>query len=130
MLTDLGDNGFLFVDSTHTVKPGSEVNYLILEVLPRLKVGNWIHFHDIYFPYDYSRDILSKALFFPNETVLLHSFLIGNQKYMLRVALGMLHYANPLELQSFLPNYKPSKNMYGMQISEGHFPSSAYLQVI
>ena len=56
MLTELGDNGFLFIDSTHTVKPGSDVNYLILEVLPRLRVGSWVHFHDIYFPFDYSRD--------------------------------------------------------------------------
>jgi len=35
ILTDLGEEGFLFIDSTHTVKPGSEINRLILEVLPR-----------------------------------------------------------------------------------------------
>ena len=32
----LGDGDLLFIDSTHTVKPGSEVNLLILEVLQRL----------------------------------------------------------------------------------------------
>jgi hypothetical protein len=128
--TDLGREGFLFVDSTHTVKPGSEVNFLILEVLPRLPMGSWVHFHDIYFPYDYPRDILSDNLFFPNETPLLHAFLIDNQKYKIRAALGMLHYANPAELQSFLPNYNPSPNNYGMRISKGHFPSSAYLQAV
>lgn len=130
MLTDLGENGFLFIDSTHTVKPGSDVNYLILEVLPRLKFENWVHFHDIYFPYDYSRDILSDGLFFPNESVLLHSFLINNKKYALRASLAMLHYADPSKLRNFLPNYSPSKNSYGLRISDGHFPSSAYLQVI
>lgn len=130
MLTELGDNGFLFIDSTHTVKPGSDVNHLILEVLPRLRVGSWVHFHDIYFPFDYSRDILSDGLFFPNESVVLHTFLIDNQKYTLRVSLGMLHYADPLKLQNFLPNYRPSKNSYGLRISEGDFPSSAYFQVV
>ena len=50
VLTDLQDNGLLFIDSTHTVEPGSEVNYLILEVLPGLPMGSWVHFHDIYFP--------------------------------------------------------------------------------
>lgn len=35
VLCDTGVNGLLFVDSTHTVKPGSEVNRLVLEVLPR-----------------------------------------------------------------------------------------------
>jgi hypothetical protein len=130
MLTELGGNGFLFIDSTHAVKPGSDVNHLILEVLPRLKIGSWVHFHDIYFPFDYSRDILSDGLFFPNESVLLHTFLIDNQKFTLRASLGMLHYADPSKLQNFLPNYKPSKNSHGLRISEGHFPSSAYLQVM
>ena len=130
VFTDLGQTGFLFVDSTHAVKPGSEVNYLILEVLPILHTGNWVHFHDVHFPFDYPRDILSTGLFFPNESVLLHAFLIANRKYILRAALSMLHYGNPLKLQKYLPNYKPSQNIYGLQISEGHFPSSAYLQVI
>lgn len=130
MLTEVGNNGLLFIDSTHAVKPGSDVNYLILEVLPRLEVGSWVHFHDIYFPFDYSRDILSDGLFFPNESVLLHTFLIDSQKYTLRASLGMLHYSDPLKLQNFLPNYRPSKNSYGLRISDGHFPSSAYLQVI
>jgi hypothetical protein len=130
MLTELGSNGLLFIDSTHTVKPGSDVNYLILEVLPRLKEGIWVHFHDIYFPFDYSRDILGGGLFFSNESVFLHTFLIDNPRYTLRASLGMLHYANPSKLQKFLPNYRPSRNSDGLRISEGHFPSSAYLRVI
>ncbi len=67
-LTDLGERGFLFVDSTHAVRPGSEVNRLILEVLPRLNPGSWVHFHDIYFPYDYQRGLLTDELFFSNES--------------------------------------------------------------
>jgi len=129
-LTDLGDNGLLFMDSTHTVKPGSEVNRIVLEVLPRLKKGSWAHFHDIRFPYDYSRHILGADLFFNNESVLLHAFLVHNQRYSLRAALSMLHYAAPSELQKFLPNYRPSRDEFGLEVSEGHFPSSAYLQVI
>ena len=35
----LGEGDFLFIDSSHTVKPGSDVNYLVLEVLPRLRPG-------------------------------------------------------------------------------------------
>src|SRR5262249_12511849 len=62
LLPGLGDSGFLFVDSTHTGKPGSEVNRLILEVLPRLARGSWVHFHDIYFPYDYQPGLLSDEL--------------------------------------------------------------------
>jgi hypothetical protein len=35
----LGPRDVLFVDTTHTVKVGSEVNYLILEVLPGFGAG-------------------------------------------------------------------------------------------
>jgi predicted O-methyltransferase YrrM len=130
LLTKMGENGFLFIDSTHTVKPGSEVNYLILEILPRLPPGSWVHFHDIYFPYDYPRDIMCTNLFFPNESVLLHAFLISNQSYILRASLSILHYESPKELKTFLPNYQASENVHGMAASDGDFPSSAYLQAI
>jgi hypothetical protein len=130
LLTDLASEGLLFIDSTHTVKPGSEVNYLLLEVLPLLKKGSWVHFHDIYFPYDYSRGILEDDLFFPNESALLNAFLIHNRKYRLRASLSMVHYASPGRLLEFLPNYRPAKNTHGMRASEGHFPSSAYLQAV
>lgn len=129
VLTDLGEDGFLFVDSTHTVKPGSEVNRLILEVLPRLNGGDWVHFHDIYFPYDYQRGLLDDELFFSNESVLLHAFLINNSSFALRVALSMLHFSDPERLRSSLPSYRPACNDHGLRGSSGHFPASTYLQV-
>src|SRR5689334_10545234 len=33
----------LFVDTTHTVKVGSDVNFIVLEVLPRLREGVYVH---------------------------------------------------------------------------------------
>jgi hypothetical protein len=129
ILTDLGDEGFLFIDSTHTVKPGSEVNRLILEVLPRLSGGNWVHFHDIYFPFDYQRGLLEDELFFSNESALLHAFLIHNTVFTLRAALSMLHYGDPERLKHVLPNYRPAGDDQGLRASTGHFPASTYLQV-
>ena len=129
VLTNIGEEGFLFVDSTHTVMPGSEVNRLILEVLPRLKAGDWVHFHDIYFPYDYQRGVIDDELFFSNESVLLHALLINNPTLTIRTALSMLHYADPSRLRMALPNYQPAGNDEGLRASEGHFPASAYLQV-
>jgi hypothetical protein len=122
-LTRLGENGFLFVDSTHAVKPGSEVNRLILAVLPRLESGSWGHFHDIYFPYDYQRGILDDELFFSNESALLHAFLIDNAKFTIRTSLSMLHHADPARLAKSLPNYRPSGNDHGLRASDGHFPA-------
>lgn len=130
VLTELGDGGLLFVDSTHTVRPGSEVNRLIFEVLPRLRAGSWVHFHDIYFPYDYQRGLLDDELFFCNETALLHAFLINNESFAIRSSLSMLHHANPSRLRRSLPNYWPAANDHGLRTSPGDFPASIYLEVV
>jgi hypothetical protein len=45
----------LFIDSSHVTKTGSDVNHLCFEVLPRLKAGVRIHFHDVFLPSDYPR---------------------------------------------------------------------------
>ena len=43
----------LFIDSSHQAKPGSDVEFLLGEALPRLAKGVRIHFHDIFLPDDY-----------------------------------------------------------------------------
>jgi len=40
----------LFVDSGHVVRIGGDVNFLVLDVLPRLNPGVVVHFHDIGLP--------------------------------------------------------------------------------
>lgn len=43
----------LFVDSSHILMPGSDVDILLNRVLPRLPAGVLIHIHDIFLPFDY-----------------------------------------------------------------------------
>ncbi len=43
----------LFVDSSHVVKTGSDVNRIFFDVLPALARGVHIHIHDIFLPHDY-----------------------------------------------------------------------------
>jgi hypothetical protein len=50
---DAGD--VLFIDSSHVAKTGSDVNHLCFEVLPRLRRGVRVHFHDIFLPSDYPK---------------------------------------------------------------------------
>ena len=128
-ISALGNDLLFFVDSTHTLGPAGEVSRIILEMLPRLKEGAWVHFHDITFPYDYDRNTLDSALVFPHESVLLHAFLAHNGRFALRASLAMLHYAAPGELATLLPNYRPAGNDEGLETMPGHFPSAAYLQV-
>ena len=91
------------------------MNRIILEVLPRLSGGDWLHFHDIYFPYDYQRGLLDDELFFSSESVLLHAFLINNPAFTIRAALSMLHFGDPERLQRLLPNYRPASDDHGLR---------------
>jgi hypothetical protein len=52
----LKKNDILFVDSSHIAKTGSDLNYILFEILPVLKPGVLIHFHDIFYPSEYPRD--------------------------------------------------------------------------
>lgn len=126
-LIDLERGDLLFIDSTHTVRADSEVNRLVLEVLPRLRPGVFVHFHDIYFPYDYQRDLLDETLYFWSESTLVQSFLIGNERYRIATALSMLHYEAPDQLAQLIPGYRPQPNRDGLRAGAGDFPASLYL---
>ena len=129
VIAALEDGDLLFIDSTHAVKPGSEVNYLIHEVLPRLRPGVWVHFHDIYFPYDYTRDTLDGDMLFPQESSLLYAFLTGNDHFKVEASLSMIHYAQPDALRALIPKYRPTGQVDGLRAGEaGHFPSAAWLR--
>ncbi len=125
-----GEGGLFFVDSTHTVKPGGEVNRIVLEVVPRLRAGTHVHFHDIYFPYDYSTAVL-RELFFHGESTLLHALLVHNERLAISASLSMLHHARPGDLRRYLPRYEPRPGVLGISPAgaPGHFPSSTYLRV-
>ncbi len=49
----LGENDILFIDSSHQLKPGSDVEFLLKAVLPMLPAGVRVHFHDLFLPDDY-----------------------------------------------------------------------------
>ena len=130
ILSDLGPGGLLFIDSTHTVKVGSDVNYVVLEVLPRLGESQLVHFHDITLPYDYAPSILENDLFFWNETALVAAFLVGNSRFRLLASLSMIHHEDPDALREVLPWYEPVSQAGGLSVGLGHFPSSAYLEAV
>jgi hypothetical protein len=43
----------LFIDSSHQLKPGNDVDFLLNKVIPRLPAGVRVHFHDIFLPDGY-----------------------------------------------------------------------------
>jgi hypothetical protein len=90
----LGENDILFIDSTHVVKIGSDVNYLFLEVLPRLQPGVIVHVHDIFLPEEYPRPWVLNDFRFWTEQYLLHAFLCHNSAFEILFAnnyMGVKH---------------------------------------
>lgn len=119
----------LFVDSTHVVQVGSDVNYIVLEILPRLAPGVLVHFHDIYLPYDYPRRFLEQ-LAFPLETSLVRAFMINNPAVRVLACMSLLHYDRTDALRRIFPDYEPQESEDGLATGGGgrHFPSSLWLE--
>jgi len=78
LFENLEENDILFIDSSHVVKIGSDVNWEFFEILPRLRRGVLIHFHDIFLPDEYPEDWVKRQHLFWNEMYLLRAFLMYN----------------------------------------------------
>jgi len=78
--TALEENDFLFVDSSHVSKIGSDVNVLLFDVLPLLNPGVLVHFHDIHWPFEYSESFLMEGRYW-NESYMLRAFLQYNNAF-------------------------------------------------
>lgn len=99
----LSPGDILFIDSTHTVKFGSDVCREILEILPALVSGVWIHFHDIFFPYDYPPEWLIEKRLAWNEQYMVEAFLAYNSHFEVVLANHWLSVDYPQEVAKIWP---------------------------
>ena len=86
----LESGDILFVDSTHVTKTRSDVNYILFEILPILNRGVLIHFHDIFYPFEYPKDWVFRG-FNWNEDYILKAFLMYNEKFEIKIFSEYLH---------------------------------------
>lgn len=122
--SQLEDRDILFIDSSHVVRIGGDVNFLLLEVLPRLKSGVVVHIHDIFFPGHYPEEWIIQKLRFWTEQYLLQAFLTYNDKFEV-LWCGSYIYLKFLErLKSVFP---PPK---GLGFYEHYFSSSFWMRRI
>ena len=77
---ELQPNDVLFIDSSHMLKTGSDVHFLIASVLPVIREGVYVHFHDVFWPFEYPRDWIEDGRAW-NEDYLLHAFLLYNDVF-------------------------------------------------
>ncbi|HVZ50147.1 MAG TPA: class I SAM-dependent methyltransferase [Gemmatimonadaceae bacterium] len=109
----------LFIDSTHVSRTDSDVNFLVLDVLPRLAPGVVVHFHDIPMPYPSTppgHPLYDYSLIW-NEAALVRAFLSFNTAFRILMAQAWLHVHHPAALRALHPGYDPAR----------HFPTSLWI---
>lgn len=65
----------LFIDGSHYAFNGTDVTYVFLEILPKIKPGVVVHVHDIMLPYEYSPLFTGRGY---NEQYVLAALLLGS----------------------------------------------------
>jgi predicted O-methyltransferase YrrM len=102
---ELSTGDVLFVDTTHTVKVDSDVNRIVLDVLPTLAPGVVVHVHDIFLPYEYPRKWPEMGLHWA-EQYLLQAFLSGNRDFELLAAVHALCQDRPQAMARLAPTWR------------------------
>jgi Methyltransferase domain len=99
----LRENDILFIDSSHVACVGSDVCAEILDILPCLKPGVWVHVHDVFFPEDYPEDwVIGQRIAF-NEQYMLEAFLSFNTAFSVRLANHWLWLDHRDEVKALCP---------------------------
>lgn len=110
---ELSKQDILFIDSSHVCKIGSDVNFEVLEILPILKHGVYVHFHDICLPYEYPKKFATNPEFrmFWTEQYLLQAFLLNNSNF--EIILPTTYIGRNHKASEFFPNFDTSKANWG-----------------
>ena len=105
----LKENDILFIDSGHTVRIGGDVNFLYLDILPRLSKGVVIHIHDISLPYEYGEVYYTNPGFrvFWTEAYLLQAFLAFNNSFEVLLGMNYLQVEHSDAFRQAFPMFQP-----------------------
>lgn len=104
LFSELEDGDFLFIDSSHVSKIGSDVNFLILKILPQIPVGTFVHFHDIFWPFEYPAEWIAQGTAW-NESYLLRTFLTFNENFEIVLWAPFCAKKWPEFIKERMPNY-------------------------
>ena len=106
----LDANDIVFVDTTHVVNVGGDVDYLILDVLPRLSTGVLAHVHDIFLPYQYPRQWIEVEKRAYTEQHLLHAFLAFNDRFEVVFPAHAIARKYPERVRAVIPSFHDGVN--------------------
>ena len=81
LFSSLEAGDLLFIDSSHVVKCGSDLQLILFDIMPLLPAGIFMHFHDIFYPFEYPSEWLKKGRYL-NEDYFLRAFLSYNSEWI------------------------------------------------
>jgi len=113
----LGANDILFVDNSHRVFMNSDATTVFLDVLPRLKSGVLVEFHDITLPYDYPESWIER---YYSEQYLLAAYLLAKGT-LFDIVLPNVHISHDAELRSVLAPLWGKDELQGIETQGGSF---------
>jgi hypothetical protein len=102
VFTELADGDVLFIDTTHTVKPGNDVLRLLLGILPALAPGVVVHIHDFFRPFEYPRFFFEAGSYW-QEQYLVQAFLAFNEQFEVLIANHALGRLESDRLRAVIP---------------------------
>ena len=105
---ELRENDILFIDSSHVLAIGSDVQYEFLEIIPRLRPGVLVHVHDIFLPNEYPKRWVVDGRFW-DEQYLLQAFLAFNDRFEVLWAGHWMHLNHPEQLRAAFRTYDPGQ---------------------
>jgi hypothetical protein len=98
----LKNNDILFIDSSHISKLNSDVNYIIHEIIPILAKGVYVHFHDVFYPFEYPKAWFTEGRAL-NEQYILRAFLEFNSSFKVVLFNTMLSKMYPTLIEKLFP---------------------------
>jgi hypothetical protein len=100
----LSSGDILFVDTSHVAKTGSDVNWIIFNVFPRLAHGVIVHIHDIFWPFEYPRQWVEDGRSW-SEIYLLRAFLMYNSAFSILLFNDWMWHHHPELLTALDPAF-------------------------
>jgi predicted O-methyltransferase YrrM len=115
LASSLSRADILFVDTSHAVRIGGDVTFIILDVLPALRDGVVVHFHDIFLPWHYPREWFEDHEWYWAEQYMLQAFLAFNAAYEVLVSVHLLARKHGDRLRDLAPLARHIKSEYECQ---------------
>ena len=124
VFTSLEAGDILFIDSTHALREGGDVQLEYCEILPRLAPGVVVHIHDISLPKPYPRTYFEVSHHYWNEQYLLQAFLAFNSRFEVIWPGNYMMLKHPDRICEVFPEYHAMREAFPQ--SE---PSSFWIRV-